>query len=143
MKSSDEIKKGLEKEIPVHYHLPNPEPRLHPTEFMELKNLHASALSYITRLEQRPAQERFEVLDELSCAFYGKKMYGLNDDGTVYSRYSCDNMSFEEAVSELSDLLCEDEEVIERLTTQLTKAEHERDVAYELLGRFRDGNSYV
>lgn len=60
MKSPDEIKKGLEKVIPVHYHLPNPEPRLHATELMELQSLHASASTYIAQLEQRLAQAERE-----------------------------------------------------------------------------------
>lgn len=60
MKTPDEIKKGLEKEIPVHYHLPNPEPRLRPTELMELQSLHASAFAYITQLEHRLAQAEHE-----------------------------------------------------------------------------------
>ena len=68
MKSPDDIKKGLEKEIPVHYHLPNPEPRLHPTELIELESLHASALAYINKLEQRLAQlerERDAAVEDL------------------------------------------------------------------------------
>ena len=48
------------------------------------------ALAYIQKLES----SRWELFDDLSTAYYGKQMYGLNDDGTVYSRYSCDMMSF-------------------------------------------------
>lgn len=61
----------------------------------------APTLAYTQQLEQ----EKFDVLDEISSAYYGKTMYGLNDDGTVYSRYSCDTMTFDEAVSELAHLL--------------------------------------
>lgn len=60
MKTPDEIKKGLEIEIAVHYHLPNPEPRLTPREFMYMEQLHADALAYIERLEQRLAQAERE-----------------------------------------------------------------------------------
>ena len=89
MKSPDDIKKGLEKEIPVHYHLPNPEPRLHPTELIELESLHASALAYINKLEQRLAQlerERDAAVEDLReadmvdcchCKHY--KVYGANE----------------------------------------------------------------
>ena len=58
MKTPEEIKKGLEKEIPVHYHLPNPEPRLRQTELMELQSLHASATTYINQLEETVARQK-------------------------------------------------------------------------------------
>ena len=56
MKTPEEIKKGLEIEISVHYHLPNPEPRLTPREFMYMEQLHSDALAYIQQLESRLAQ---------------------------------------------------------------------------------------
>lgn len=51
---------------------------------------------------------RWELFDDLSTAYYGKVMYGLNDDGTVYSRYSCDTMSFEQAVREFRRLIADE-----------------------------------
>lgn len=61
-------------------------------------------IDYIQQLES----SRWELLEELSTAYYGKQMYGLNDDGTVYSRYSCDTMSFEQAVNEFRRLISDE-----------------------------------
>lgn len=72
MKTPDEIKAGLEIEIAVHYHLPNPEPRLTPREFMYMEQLHSDALDYMLELEQRLAQaerERDALLDDLRHTF--------------------------------------------------------------------------
>ena len=62
------------------------------------------ALAYIQQLEAC----RWELFDDLSTAYYGKQMYGLNDDGTVYSRYSCDTMPFERAVDEFRRLISDE-----------------------------------
>lgn len=62
------------------------------------------ALAYIQQLES----SRWELFDDLSTAYYGKQMYGLNDDGTVYSRYSCDTMSFDQAVYEFRRLIADE-----------------------------------
>jgi hypothetical protein len=69
-------------------------------------SLHCDVRLLIQQLEQ----EKFDVLDEISTAYYGKMMYGLNDDGTVYSRYSCEDMTFDEAVQELVSLLYKENE---------------------------------
>lgn len=50
MKTPDEIKKGLETRIPVHFHRDG-EPRLTPKQYVELECLHAAALSRIQWLE--------------------------------------------------------------------------------------------
>ena len=59
------------------------------------------------RMEQLESS-RWELFAELSTAYYGKQMYGLNDDGTVYSRYSCDTMSFEQAADEFRRLISDE-----------------------------------
>ena len=64
----------------------------------------ADALAYIEQLES----SRWELFDDLSTAYYGKVMYGLNDDGTVYSRYLCDTMSFDQAVDEFRRLISDE-----------------------------------
>lgn len=64
----------------------------------------SDALAYIQQLEAC----RWELFDYLSTAYYGKQMYGLNDDGTVYSRYSCDTMPFERAVDEFRRLIADE-----------------------------------
>ena len=51
MKSGDEIKKGLNDPIHVHYHIGDIEPRLTPLAFRDLEFLHADALAYIQQLE--------------------------------------------------------------------------------------------
>ena len=63
MKSSDEIKKGLEEEIPVHYHIDG-EPRLTPRLLMDMQWLHNDALALIKKLEKdkKRARENAEIL---------------------------------------------------------------------------------
>lgn len=73
-------------------------------ELYSNKPLTQDALAYIQQLEAC----RWELFDYLSTAYYGKQMYGLNDDGTVYSRYSCDTMPFERAVDEFRRLIADE-----------------------------------
>ena len=51
----------------------------------------------------------FDVLNETSSVWHGKQYYFLQDDGSVYSRESCRNMTLKEAIEEfcnaLSDLV--------------------------------------
>ena len=56
MKSSDEIKKGLEEEIPVHYHIDG-EPRLTPRLLMDMQWLHKDALALIQQLQDDNAEK--------------------------------------------------------------------------------------
>lgn len=49
-RTPDEIKKGLEEELPVHYHIDG-EPRLTPRQYMELQWLHKDALALVQQLE--------------------------------------------------------------------------------------------
>ena len=66
--------------------------------------MHSDVSTYIRQLES----SRWELFEGLSTAYYGKQMYGLNDDGTVYSRYSCDTMSFDQAVDEFRRLISDE-----------------------------------
>ena len=59
------------------------------------------ALAYIQQLEAG----QWDLFFEITSAYYGKQMYGINDDGTVYSRYSCKEMTFEQAVKEFKELI--------------------------------------
>ena len=56
MKSSDETKKGLEEEIPVHYHIDG-EPRLTPRLLMGMQWLHKDAIALIQQKEQENAEQ--------------------------------------------------------------------------------------
>ena len=47
----------------------------------------------------------WEMFDLISSAYYGKGMYFKQDDGTVYSRYSCKYMSVDEAIREFVSLI--------------------------------------
>ena len=74
MRTPDEIKIWLATEIAVHYHMPNPEPRLTPKEFMFLEDMHGETLKYIERLETRLAQverERDAAVADLEDAVDG------------------------------------------------------------------------
>lgn len=95
MKTPEEIKKGLEIEIAVHYHLPNPEPRLTPREFMYMEQLHADALTYITHLEQRLAQaerERDAAVKDIPRACGYCKNY-LGGEHIPHCNAECMNIS--------------------------------------------------
>lgn len=52
----------------------------------------------------------FDVLDEISSSYYGKQMFFLQENGTVYDRMKCDYITFEEAVSRMAQLLSDDGE---------------------------------
>ena len=58
-KTPDEIKKGLEEEIPVHYHIDG-EPRLTPRLLMDMQWLHKDALALIQQLEK----DKYDLLEE-------------------------------------------------------------------------------
>lgn len=85
MKTLEEIKAELKEEIPVHYHLPNPEARLRHTDLMKLQNLHACTLTYIQQLESRLAQverERDAAVHDLAedricanCKHYSESVF--------------------------------------------------------------------
>ena len=56
------------------------------------------ALEYIQQLENR----WWEMFDILSSAWYGKDCYFKQDNGTVYSRASCQYLSFDQAIDEFA-----------------------------------------
>ena len=70
-KTPDEIKKGLEEEIPVHYHIDG-EPRLTPRLLMDMQWLHKDALALIQQLQDENAEkdERIRVLESRNNALY-------------------------------------------------------------------------
>ena len=57
MKSPDEIKKGLDNPIHVHYHISDIYPRLTPLALHDLEFLHTDALAYIKQLESENAEK--------------------------------------------------------------------------------------
>lgn len=100
MKTPDEIKKGLEQCATTQ----TCQNCLYRDECMDVwsnKPMTKDALAYIRQLES----EKWDLFFEITAAYYGKMMYGLNDDGTVYSRYSCEDMTFERAVDEFKELI--------------------------------------
>ena len=56
MKTPDEIKKWLDEEIPVHYHIDG-EPRLTPRLLMDMQWLHKDALALIQQLQDDNAEK--------------------------------------------------------------------------------------
>lgn len=55
-RTPDEIKKGLEEEIPVHYHIDG-EPRLTPRLLMDMQWLHKDAIALIQQLQAENAKK--------------------------------------------------------------------------------------
>lgn len=98
MKSPDEIKKGLEycskvkgkcKGCPCYS---DSECSIH---------LAADALAYIQQLEER----EWNLFDLLSSAWHGKQYYFKQEDGSVYSRESCQYLTFDQAIDEFAHSL--------------------------------------
>ena len=64
------------------------------------------ALAYIQHLEMR----EWDLFDLITSAWFGKRCYFQQDDGTVYSRASGEYMSFDQAIDEFAhDLTCDRE----------------------------------
>lgn len=70
-------------------------------------DMHKDALAYIQQLES----QAWEVFDLLSSVWYGKGAYFKQNDGTVYSRVSCEYLTFDQAVDEFATILTEAQEV--------------------------------
>jgi hypothetical protein len=107
MKQPEEIKKGLAEAPHIQYTVEEP------NCIGGYSVRYAVAIGYVLRDDiasyiQQLESSRWELFNDLSTAYYGKQMYGLNDDGTVYSRYSCDTMSFEQAVDEFRRLIADE-----------------------------------
>jgi len=52
----------------------------------------------------------WNMFDLITSAYYGKMMYSKQDNGIVYSRYSCKCMSVDEAIREFLAVIGEDRE---------------------------------
>lgn len=66
----------------------------------------ADALAYIQQLEMR----EWDLFDLITSAWFGKRCYFQQDDGTVYSRASGEYMSLDQAIDEFAhDLTCDRE----------------------------------
>lgn len=52
----------------------------------------------------------WDMFDLITSAYYGKTMYSKQDNGIVYSRYSCKYMSVDEAIREFLAVIGEDRE---------------------------------
>lgn len=59
------------------------------------------ALAYIQQLEQR----EWAMFDLLSSAWHGKQYYFKQEDGSVYSRESCEYLTFDQAIDEFAQSL--------------------------------------
>lgn len=53
--------------------------------------------------------DAFDVLDRISSAYYGKQMYFKQDNGTIYDRYGCDYITFDEAVNRFARMVSDDD----------------------------------
>lgn len=51
----------------------------------------------------------FDVLDIISSAYWGKQLYFLQENGSVYDRKECDYISFDEAVNRFARMVGDDE----------------------------------
>lgn len=95
MKSPDEIKKGLEMCGVIRVRCKGCP---YDGEAECISNHSADAFAYIEQLEAR----EWELFDLLSSVWHGKQYYFKQDDGTVYSRQSCEYMTFDQAIDEFA-----------------------------------------
>lgn len=98
MKSSEEIKKGMECCIKDSLDPCSGCPYGNMTDEAWECELNADALAYIEQLEAR----EWELFDLLSSVWHGKQYYFKQDDGTVYSRQSCQYLTFDQAIDEFA-----------------------------------------
>lgn len=76
------------------------------------------ALAYIWQLKNR----EWDLFDLLSSAWYGKSCYFKQEDGTVYSRVSCEYMSLDQAIDEFAhELTVEGEPIGSRVSKIVNK----------------------
>ena len=120
MKTPEEIKKGLEAcgldECHGH-HTDCP----YDGDLFCIMHISGEARVYIQQLEnqigeltEKVAQletRGWELFDLLSSAWYGKGCYFKQDDGTVYSRASCQYLSIDQAIDEFATALTNAHEV--------------------------------
>ena len=97
MKTPDEIKKGLECCGIEHRCEICPYKE---AGCLDLK-LESDALAYIEQLEER----EWDLFDLLSSAWHGKQYYFKQEDGSVYSRESCEYLTFDQAIDEFAQSL--------------------------------------
>lgn len=98
MKTPEEVKKGLECCTTSLYgcmECPYNNDGCSDNEEM------TDALALIEQLEER----EWELFNLLSSAFYGQQCYFKQDDGTVYSRATCEYLSFDQAIDEFAEIL--------------------------------------
>lgn len=68
--------------------------------------LKLDALNYIKQLEAR----EWDLFDLLSSAWFGKRCYFQQDNGTVYSRVSGEYMTLDQAIDEFAGELTNERE---------------------------------
>ena len=97
MKTPDKIKKGLKACAVGECHS-----KRHDCPYSRegecTMEIATDALAYIQQLETR----EWKLFDLLSSAWYGKQYYFKQYDGTVYSRKSCECLTFDQAIDEFA-----------------------------------------
>ena len=63
----------------------------------------------VDALLKERSSDAFEVLDNISSAYYGKQMYFMQDNGMIYDRYNCDYTTFDEAVNRFVRMVADDD----------------------------------
>lgn len=108
-KTPDEIKKGLEEEIPVHYHIDG-EPRLTPRLLMDMQWLHKDAIALIQKLQAENAEKdaRIQQLeaerDALAADF---KLYRERNIKQECGVYACDLCKHGGKYEEWEEIKCQ------------------------------------
>lgn len=65
------------------------------------EDIAVDSLAYIKQLEAR----EWDLFDLLSSAWFGKRYYFRQDNGTVYSRASCEYLTLDQAIDEFAGKL--------------------------------------
>lgn len=115
MKPNEKIKKALQCRSNLWYCTLYDCAYYHDKTSMCSQNVARDALDYIQQLETR----EWELFDLMSSAWYGKGCYFKQDDGTVYSRVSCQYLSFNQAIDEFASALANTQKERYRGNTQI------------------------
>ena len=79
-------------------------------ELLKKQNERIERLKYnLDALFKERSDDAFEVLDNISSAYYGKQMYFMQDNGMIYDRYNCDYITFDKAVNRFARMVADDD----------------------------------
>lgn len=80
-------------------------PNYHASVVMNLFDLIDNLVDNMPTIEALQGRKAWELFDLITSAYYGKMMYSRQENGIIYSRYSCKYMTMDDALNEFLSLL--------------------------------------